>query len=110
LAVGVTLALLVLAIAAVDVYRDLAQQRERRVELEERIRLSEERIRDLEARIERMRSDAETLERLAREELGLVRPDDIVVVFPEEKLSPHSEAPPSDSGGSEAPRRSDPPP
>ncbi|MBZ0114641.1 MAG: septum formation initiator family protein [Thermoanaerobaculia bacterium] len=80
-----TLALLVLAIAAVDVYRDLSQQRERRVELEEKIRLSEDRIRDLEARIERMKNDAETLERLAREELGLVRPEDIVVVFPEER-------------------------
>ena len=79
------MALLVLAIAAVDAYRDLAQQRARRAELEGEIRRAEARIQELEGRIERMRSDPETLERLAREELGLVRPEDIVVVFPEEE-------------------------
>ncbi len=98
LAVGVAVALLVLAIAAVDVYRDLAQQRAKRVELELKIQQAEERIRQLEERIERMRSDPDTLERLAREELGLVRPEDLIVVFPEEDPSaPESVTDPPDS-------------
>ena len=91
LSVGVGLALLVLSIAAVDVYRDLAQQKQRRIELEQRIQASELRIRELEARIERMRNDSDTLEQLAREELGLVRPEDVLVIFPESSSDADSE-------------------
>jgi cell division protein FtsB len=40
-------------------------------------------VEELVRRIERTRDDPVTWERLAREELGLVRPGDIVVMLPE---------------------------
>jgi cell division protein FtsB len=64
-------------------HRDLQAARLRASTLERQIALARERVAELERRIERTRDDPVTWERLAREELGLVRPDDIVVVLPE---------------------------
>ena len=39
---------------------------------------------ELVRRIERLRSDPATLERLAREQYRMMRPDDLVIVIPED--------------------------
>jgi cell division protein FtsB len=80
-AVGV--ALLALAAAGLKSWRDYEQVRAREATLAAEIAASEQRIRALERRIERLDSDPATLDRVAREELGLVRPDEVVVVLPE---------------------------
>jgi cell division protein FtsB len=63
-------------------YRDLQIVRQREAELGGRITASEQRLEELRHRIELLRDDPATLERLAREELGLVGRDDIVFVLP----------------------------
>ncbi len=68
-------------------YRDLAAARAREAILEERIRRTGARVEELRGRIERLRDDPVTLERLAREELGMVKPGDVVVVFPRERVA-----------------------
>jgi cell division protein FtsB len=84
LAVGATL--LALAAAGLKSWRDFEQVRGREAALLDGIAASERRIHALERRIESLENDPATLDRLAREELGLVRPDEVVVVLPE--LSP----------------------
>ncbi|HVS16737.1 MAG TPA: septum formation initiator family protein [Thermoanaerobaculia bacterium] len=83
-AVGLATAVLLLAIALAGArsYRDLEAARVRTAELDAEIAGAEARIVELEHRIELLRDDPVTLERLAREELGLVRPEDVVVVLP----------------------------
>ena len=76
--------LVALAGAGWKSYRDLAAARAREALIEERIRLTGARVEALRGRIERLRDDPVTLERLAREELGMVKPADVVVVFPPE--------------------------
>jgi cell division protein FtsB len=68
-------------------YRDLEIVRQREAELAVRIAASEERLEDLRHRVELLRDDPATLERLAREELGLVGKDDIVFVLPQSERS-----------------------
>lgn len=65
-------------------YRDLATAREREAVLEERIRETQGRVDELRDRVERLRSDPATIERVAREEMGLVRPGDVVIVLPKD--------------------------
>jgi cell division protein FtsB len=82
------LALGVLIVAAIGfgtarAYRDLAAARQRAAALEREIAAAEERVAALTRRIDRTRDDPATWERLAREELGLVRPGEIVVLLPE---------------------------
>jgi cell division protein FtsB len=84
----ILLGLAVLIVAAIGFgaarsYRDLAAARARAAALEQQIAEAQERVAALERRIERTRDDPVTWERLAREELGLVRPGDIVVLLPE---------------------------
>jgi cell division protein FtsB len=71
-----------LATAGAKSYRDLQVIRQREAELAVRIAASEERLEDQRHRLQLLREDPATLERLAREELGLVRSDDIVFVLP----------------------------
>ena len=108
--------LVALAGAGWKSYRDLAAARAREALLEERIRQTTARVGELRGRIERLRDDPVTLERLAREELGMVKPGDVVVVFAPEPaaapsppvappLPPHEAPPPS-----EAPPPTEPPP
>jgi len=75
--------LLVLATAALAGWRELEGARERERELAREVVAREERIRALERRIERLRDDPVTLDRLAREDLGMVSPEDVVLVLPE---------------------------
>jgi len=86
--------LLGLATASLRAYRDLDAQRSRAAQLEGDIQAAERRLAALRQRLERLRGDAVTLERLAREELGWVRPGEVVFVFPADL----PEAPPAPGG------------
>jgi cell division protein FtsB len=89
---GATLATLVVAVfvlglsvAALRSYRDLSMQRDRERQLTERVQETRERVEVEERRLRRLADDPQMLERLAREELGMVRPDEVVFVFPGEQ-------------------------
>lgn len=82
-----------LAVAGVKSYHDLESARQRKLTLETRIRSSETEIARLQNRIERLRSDPGLLERLAREDLGMVRPGDVVVELPLEDVGGTTPAP-----------------
>lgn len=73
-----------LAIAGVQSYRDLARAHAEETRLTQEIDAAESRIEVLETRLKRLEKDPVTLERLAREQLGWVRPDDVVIVLPPE--------------------------
>ncbi len=75
------LALLVLG--GVKSWRDLMLSRERVRELEREIAVAHERIEKLERRIDNLEKDPQTLERRAREDLGLVHPNDHVLLLPD---------------------------
>ena len=83
---------LILAIAGARTWRDLAAVKHRESEIHERIEGADRRIEGLENRIESLRDDPATLERLAREELGLVKPDDVVILLPPEDETPATSA------------------
>jgi cell division protein FtsB len=83
LGLSVLLFVAVLGIAAWRSYHDLSAARQREHLLETRISETHHRIDELRGRIERLRSDPGTLERLAREDLGMVRPGDVVIELPE---------------------------
>lgn len=106
--VGATVLLFValLGIAAWKGSRDLAAARERERLLETRIEDTQGRIDELRGRIDRLRSDPGTLERLAREDLGMVRPGDVIVELPPEPGTASVPASRSTdlSGGQAAPR------
>ena len=80
-AVVVFLALL-LATFGLKSYRDLAAVRGRERVLLAEIAGTEERIARLKHRIESLKNDPVMLDRVARESLGLVRPEDVVIVLP----------------------------
>jgi cell division protein FtsB len=73
-----------LGLAAASNYRDLAAARERKQALEVQIRQTRAENDELARRIERLRNDPATLERLAREQYRMMRPDDLVIVMPED--------------------------
>ncbi|HEX2645300.1 MAG TPA: septum formation initiator family protein [Thermoanaerobaculia bacterium] len=79
---AVGLFIVLLAIASLKSYRDLESARARQRLLETRIEETQSRIDHLKVRIERLRTDPGTLERLAREDLGMVRPGDVVIELP----------------------------
>lgn len=79
----VVVLVVVLATAGFQGWRDLAAARARERELAAEVAATEARIAALRVRIDRLRDDPITLERLAREEVGLVAPGDVVVVLPE---------------------------
>lgn len=79
---AVFLLLLLLVTAGVQSWRDLTEARELKSSLEAEIADTEESILLLEDRLQRIEKDPATLEQLAREELGWVSEDDIVVVLP----------------------------
>ena len=85
----VLLVLAFLAIAALKSYRDLEAAHARERLLQTRIAETRARSERLRVRIERLRHDPGMLERLAREDLGMVRPGDVIIELP----SPHPPAP-----------------
>ena len=80
---AVLFALLALAAAGLKGWRDYQMVRAREQRLNDDIAASEQRIRGLERKIERLQRDPVELERAAREDLGLVSPQDVVIVLPE---------------------------
>lgn len=82
LGAAVVLFMALLALAGLKSWRDLEAARERERTLETRIEETRARSDRLRARIERLRTDPGTLERLAREDLGMVRPGDVVIELP----------------------------
>jgi len=76
------LLLLLAGLAGAKSLRDLRSAHERERNLEARIAATHNQIDSLRNRIERLRSDPGLLERLAREELGFVRPKDVIIELP----------------------------
>ena len=85
LALAVIAVLVAVGTASVRSWRDLAEERAHEADLQASIVRTENAVRELEERNRRLEKDPVTLERLARQELGLVKPDDLVVVFPAPK-------------------------
>lgn len=79
--------LVLLALAGGKSYRDLTAVREREAELEAKLAATRAEIAAFERRLDRLRHDPVTLERLAREQLGMTRPGDVVIVLPPEELA-----------------------
>jgi cell division protein FtsB len=75
--------MMLVVVAGLKNYRDLSVARQREARLETRIEEARARLETLEHRVELLRDDPATLERLAREQRGLVMPDDLVIVLPE---------------------------
>ena len=69
-------------------YLDLQSARQRESMLAERIAATEIRVEDLRRKIARLRDDPVALERMAREQLGLVKPGEVVIVYPEAAPTP----------------------
>ena len=89
----VVFALLLLATGALRGGRELVAARARERALAVQASAAEQRIAALRHRIERLNKDPATLERLAREELGYVRPGDVVIVL-SPAAGPAAPAPP----------------
>ncbi|HEV2847209.1 MAG TPA: septum formation initiator family protein, partial [Thermoanaerobaculia bacterium] len=91
----VLLVLALLAIAALKSYRDLEAAIARERLLETRIAETRERSGKLRSRVERLREDPGMLEKLAREDLGLVRPGDVIIALPDPDAPAPRPAPPA---------------
>ena len=63
--------------------RDLDVVHQREALLGQRVHRTQIEIERLERRVTLLKEDPMTLERMAREELGMVRPKDVVIVLPE---------------------------
>lgn len=87
LGVAVVFLMLILATAGYRSWRDLATARAQASVLRVEITATEKRIEHLQDLIERVENDPLTLERLAREYLGMVRPGDVVIVLPEDSTA-----------------------
>jgi len=74
--------ILLLATFALRGWQDVSRARARERALAADVAATEARIAELRRRIERLKGDPVTLDRMAREELGLVSPGDVVIVLP----------------------------
>jgi cell division protein FtsB len=79
---AVLLFVTLLGAAGLKSYRDLNAARAHEQQLESRIEETRNGIDRLRGRIDRLRGDPAMLERLAREDLGLVRRQDVVIELP----------------------------
>ncbi len=84
LGLGALILLALLLSAGARSFRDLKSTTGYEQELLEKISETRERIRTLNSQIDSIRDDPIMLERLAREDLGMVLPGDVVIVLPEE--------------------------
>lgn len=82
LLVGYVLLLMGLVAFSTEAYRELERQRRRERELARRVAAAEARIEQARLAVERRQRDPLVLERLAREQLGWVRPHEVVLVLP----------------------------
>ena len=93
LGAAVLLAFALLAIAALKSNRDLQAARAQERTLKEQIAATRAESERLEVRIDRLRHDPGMLEKLAREDLGLVRPRDVVIELPDPNAAPRPVTP-----------------
>jgi cell division protein FtsB len=93
LGAAVVLFLALLAVAALKSYRDLASARAHQHLLERQIQETVARSEWLRSRIDRLHHDPGMLERLAREDLGMVRPGDVIIELPEGAVVPRASRP-----------------
>lgn len=84
LGLAVASLLIVLAVAGLKSYGELAAARERQALLETRIEETREHNQALDLRLRRLQSDPAALERLAREDLRMARPGDVIILLPDE--------------------------
>jgi cell division protein FtsB len=84
----VLLVLALLAIAGLKSSRDLEAAKARERLLEKRIAATRAESERLRVRIDRLRHDPSMLERLAREDLGMVRPGDVIIELPSPGAAP----------------------
>jgi len=103
----VLLVLALLALAALKSWRDLDAARARERSLKARISETQAESERLRVRIDRLRHDPGMLERLAREDLGMVRPGDVIIELPQPSPHPPASSPapslPTAPGGREKP-------
>jgi cell division protein FtsB len=90
LAAAVLFLLVLLVVMGLKSYRDLSLAHGRVHAMEAEKEATEERIEELHRYIDRLKTDPLTLEQRAREDLGLVRPDDVVILLgaPAQEASP----------------------
>lgn len=88
LGAAVVLFMVLLVIAGLKSYRDLSAARQREHLLETRIEETRARSNKLRARINHLKNDPGTLERRAREDLGMVRPGDVIIELPADGVAP----------------------
>lgn len=98
LGVGVALFLIALfLVAGFKTWRDLNVVERREAELEASIAETRGEIGEIEGRLQRLEDDPAVLERLAREELAMTYPDELVILLPKEapavEGAPRSEPP-----------------
>lgn len=89
----VLLVLALLAIAGLKSSRDLEAAKARERLLEKRIAETRAESERLRVRIDRLRNDPGMLERLAREDLGMVRPGDVIIELPAPGAAPKPKSP-----------------
>jgi len=94
------LALVVLSIASFKSYSDLRLGRSREAQLKSEIAQGDERIEALQERVRRLKEDPAMLEQLAREELMMARPGEVVIVLPETTVEAIDRAPDEPAAGS----------
>ena len=94
LGIGVGLFLLALfLVAGFKTWRDLAVVERREAELEAQIAVARGEIAEIEGRLERLAGDPSVLERLAREELAMTYPDELVILLPGDEPPPVTRGP-----------------
>ena len=79
---------LLLATAGLKGWRDYQHARSRAATLQQRVVETERRITELRRQVRALADDPAALERVAREDLGLVRPDEVVIVLPPSEPAP----------------------
>jgi cell division protein FtsB len=79
------LLLTVLTLSGLKGYRDLRSARGREATVEREIEAARQRVETLRRRVEEERDDPVALEHLAREDLGMAHPDDVVIVLPKDE-------------------------
>lgn len=82
LSAAVVFAALLLGTFGLRGWQDVTRVRARERTLAAEVAATEGRIAELRRKIERLKDDPITLDRVAREELGLVSPGDVVIVLP----------------------------
>lgn len=100
-----TVLLAALGLSALKAWSDLQAARHHEQEVEARIEKARERVERLETRVEALRDDPQALEHVAREQLGLAREGEVVIVLPDE-----AEDPATETAGSPEPAPSPEPP